>query len=204
MPGPDPCSAARSWVEGGVASPHAAGGSGGDTGDRPHAFRVSADLCPHEGEQNHHAALVGAACWRRFREDFKMGMLDQVIAAALGSRGQPPQGQSAQPAQDQFSQIAAALTALLAPSGGSGTETRPRNKAHPAASMFSSVSSSKMALRMSSTPGSEQGKTRQSRPLSSVKLLARRASTISHGRRAHRRMTCFHSSLNTYLASSTS
>ena len=47
-----------------------------------------------------------------------MGMLDQVIAAALGSRGQPPQGQTAQPAQDQFSQIAAALTALLAPRAG--------------------------------------------------------------------------------------
>jgi uncharacterized protein YidB (DUF937 family) len=46
-----------------------------------------------------------------------MGMLDQVIAAALGSRSQAPQGQTGQrqPAQGQFSQIAAAaLTALLA------------------------------------------------------------------------------------------
>jgi uncharacterized protein YidB (DUF937 family) len=53
-----------------------------------------------------------------------MGMLDEVIAAALGSRGQPLQGQSAQAdqrqtAQAQFSQIAAALTALLAPRPGS-------------------------------------------------------------------------------------
>ena len=50
-----------------------------------------------------------------------MGMLDKVIAAALGSRGQAPQGQTdqRQPAQGQFSQIAAAaLTALLAPRPG--------------------------------------------------------------------------------------
>jgi uncharacterized protein YidB (DUF937 family) len=46
-----------------------------------------------------------------------MGLLDEVIGAALGSRGQPAPGQGAQgqPSQDQFSQIAAALTALLAP-----------------------------------------------------------------------------------------
>jgi uncharacterized protein YidB (DUF937 family) len=49
-----------------------------------------------------------------------MGLLDEVIGAALGSRagnGQPTQGQATQgqPAQDQYSQIAAALTKLLAP-----------------------------------------------------------------------------------------
>jgi uncharacterized protein YidB (DUF937 family) len=48
-----------------------------------------------------------------------MGLLDEVIGAALGARGQPSQSQGqmsqGQPAQDQFSQIAAALTALLAP-----------------------------------------------------------------------------------------
>ncbi len=45
-----------------------------------------------------------------------MGLLDEVIGAALGSRGQPVQGQAApgQSAPAQFSQIAAALTALLA------------------------------------------------------------------------------------------
>jgi uncharacterized protein YidB (DUF937 family) len=50
-----------------------------------------------------------------------MGMLDQVIAAALGTRSQAQQGQTGQrqPAQGQFSQIAAAaLTALLAPRPG--------------------------------------------------------------------------------------
>jgi uncharacterized protein YidB (DUF937 family) len=45
-----------------------------------------------------------------------MGMLDEVIAAALGpsqaAQGQPAQRQAA---QDQFAQIAAALSALLAP-----------------------------------------------------------------------------------------
>ena len=47
-----------------------------------------------------------------------MGLLDDVIGAALGAK--PTQGQTArgQPAQDQFSQIAAALTALLAPRPG--------------------------------------------------------------------------------------
>jgi uncharacterized protein YidB (DUF937 family) len=49
-----------------------------------------------------------------------MGMLDEVIAAALGSMGQPRQGQAEQrqTAQAQFSQIAAALTTLLAPRPG--------------------------------------------------------------------------------------
>lgn len=46
-----------------------------------------------------------------------MGLLDEVISAALGSKastapGPAPQGM---PAQDQFSQIAAALQELLAP-----------------------------------------------------------------------------------------
>jgi len=47
-----------------------------------------------------------------------MGLLDDVIGAALGAK--PTQGQTAQgqPTQDQFSQIAAALTALLAPRAG--------------------------------------------------------------------------------------
>ena len=46
-----------------------------------------------------------------------MGLLDQVIKAALATKGQPAQGQTAQSPsnQDQFAQIAAALTALLAP-----------------------------------------------------------------------------------------
>jgi uncharacterized protein YidB (DUF937 family) len=46
-----------------------------------------------------------------------MGLLDQVIGAALGSMSQSQQGQrpSDQPAQDQFSQMAAILASLLAP-----------------------------------------------------------------------------------------
>jgi uncharacterized protein YidB (DUF937 family) len=46
-----------------------------------------------------------------------MGLLDEVIGAALGSKGQFPQGQAApaQPTQDQFSDIAAVLKSLLAP-----------------------------------------------------------------------------------------
>jgi hypothetical protein len=47
-----------------------------------------------------------------------MGLLDQVIGAALGSMGQSTrQGQRplGQPAQDQFSQMTAILTSLLAP-----------------------------------------------------------------------------------------
>jgi uncharacterized protein YidB (DUF937 family) len=49
-------------------------------------------------------------------EELKMGLLDEIVGAALGAKGQPSQGQMGQgrPAQDQFSQIAAALTALLA------------------------------------------------------------------------------------------
>src|SRR5262245_50369120 len=51
-----------------------------------------------------------------FPEESKMGLLDEVIGAALGSRGQAAPGQTqGQPAQDQFAQIAAALMALLAP-----------------------------------------------------------------------------------------
>ena len=44
-----------------------------------------------------------------------MGLLDEVISATLGSRAPPARGQ---PPQDQFSQIAAALQALLAPRRG--------------------------------------------------------------------------------------
>jgi len=46
-----------------------------------------------------------------------MGMLDEVIAAALGAKSQaaPDQASQRQAAQDQFAQIAAALSALLAP-----------------------------------------------------------------------------------------
>jgi uncharacterized protein YidB (DUF937 family) len=49
-----------------------------------------------------------------------MGLLDEVITAAIGAMGQPAPGQPAgsQRTQDQFSQIAAALTALLAPRAG--------------------------------------------------------------------------------------
>jgi len=46
-----------------------------------------------------------------------MGLLDEVISAALGSKAPTAQGPAPQgmPAQDQFSQIAAALQELLAP-----------------------------------------------------------------------------------------
>ena len=65
-----------------------------------------------------------------------MGLLDEVIGAALGSRAgsgqpaqlQPGQGQpgQGQPGQDQFSQIATALTKLLAPSAGAaGQQSSP-------------------------------------------------------------------------------
>ena len=64
-----------------------------------------------------------------------MGLLDQVIKAALASKGQPAQGQTAQSSsgqtaqspsnQDQFAQIAAALTALLAPRPGAAQAGRP-------------------------------------------------------------------------------
>ena len=56
-----------------------------------------------------------------------MGLLDEVIGAALRAAappagGQPPQSQ---PAQDQFAQIAAALQALLAPKRGSAPDAAP-------------------------------------------------------------------------------
>jgi len=65
-----------------------------------------------------------------------MGMLDEVIAAALGAKGQPAQGQPAQgrAAPDQFSQIAAALTALLAPKAApaaAGRAAAPASQAAP-------------------------------------------------------------------------
>jgi len=53
-----------------------------------------------------------------------MGLLDEVIGAALGSKaplGQPPQSA---PAQDQFSQIAAALQELLTPKQELGPAAR--------------------------------------------------------------------------------
>jgi uncharacterized protein YidB (DUF937 family) len=55
-----------------------------------------------------------------------MGLLDQVISAALASKGQPAQGQTAQGQsnQDQFAQIAAALMALLAPRPGAAQAGR--------------------------------------------------------------------------------
>jgi uncharacterized protein YidB (DUF937 family) len=86
------------------------------------SFRVSADLSRRIREQYHRAARIGCVS-TPFPEDFKMGMLDQVIAAALASRGQPPQAQAgqSQPAQDQFSPIRAALTQLLAARSASGS-----------------------------------------------------------------------------------
>jgi uncharacterized protein YidB (DUF937 family) len=60
-----------------------------------------------------------------------MGLLDEVIGAALGAKAQPTPGQTAQgrPGPDQFSQIAAALTALLGPrpagAGQAGASTSP-------------------------------------------------------------------------------
>jgi uncharacterized protein YidB (DUF937 family) len=57
-----------------------------------------------------------------------MGLLDEVIGAALGSKGQFPQGQAApnQPTQDQFSDIAAVLKTLLAarPAAASGQQSQ--------------------------------------------------------------------------------
>ena len=53
-----------------------------------------------------------------------MGLLDEVIGAALGSQpppGRPPQGAAG---QDQFSQIAAALQELLAPKQEPGSAAR--------------------------------------------------------------------------------
>src|SRR5262245_19076186 len=66
----------------------------GKSGDRPASFRVSADLSRHAPEQTDHAALIRGC--PSVPEDSKMGMLDEVIAAALGSKGQPSQGQPAQ------------------------------------------------------------------------------------------------------------
>jgi uncharacterized protein YidB (DUF937 family) len=56
-----------------------------------------------------------------------MGLLDEVISAALGSKAPPAQGQPPQraPAQDQFSQIAAALQELLAPKQGAVPAAHP-------------------------------------------------------------------------------
>jgi len=56
-----------------------------------------------------------------------MGLLDEVISAALGSRVQPVPAQPAQDqtTQDQFSQIAAALRALLSAQPGPATTGRP-------------------------------------------------------------------------------
>ena len=91
------------------------------SGDCPDPFRVSADLSRCVREQSHHAALIRGCIVGVVSGGLQMGMLDKVIAAALGSRGQAPQGQTGQrqPAQGQFSQIAAAaLTALLAPRPG--------------------------------------------------------------------------------------
>jgi uncharacterized protein YidB (DUF937 family) len=79
-------------------------------------LRVCADLCVGVDKHNRPAAPIGG-CVLIFPEESKMGLLDEVIGAALGSRGQPAPGQTAQgqPNQDQFAQIAAALMALLAP-----------------------------------------------------------------------------------------
>jgi uncharacterized protein YidB (DUF937 family) len=85
-------------------------------------FRVSADL--HRGAREHNnlaPSTPTVGLW----EEFKMGFLDEVIGAALGSKAQPAQYQPAQnqpaqtpPVQDPLAQIAAALTALLAPRPG--------------------------------------------------------------------------------------
>lgn len=50
-----------------------------------------------------------------------MGLLDDVIGAALGAKPTQSRTAQGQPAQDQFSQIAAALTALLAPRPGAAS-----------------------------------------------------------------------------------
>jgi uncharacterized protein YidB (DUF937 family) len=56
----------------------------------------------------------------RFYEDIKMGLLDEVIGAALGSKPPPAQSQPDRggPTQDPLAQIAAALQVLLAPKQG--------------------------------------------------------------------------------------
>jgi uncharacterized protein YidB (DUF937 family) len=70
-----------------------------------------------------------------------MGLLDEVIGAALGGTAAPPPSQSpqTQPAGDQFAQIAAALSALLAPQAapvagrpGMGTQQGAQPQASPA------------------------------------------------------------------------
>ena len=56
-----------------------------------------------------------------------MGLLDEVIGAALRAAAPPAQAQppQSQPAQDQFAQIAAALQALLAPKPSSAPGAAP-------------------------------------------------------------------------------
>jgi uncharacterized protein YidB (DUF937 family) len=63
-----------------------------------------------------------------------MGFLDEVISAALGAKAQPaqpqsdrvqPQSDQGQPAQDPLSQIATALSALLAPRPGAAPAAQP-------------------------------------------------------------------------------
>ena len=73
-------------------------------------LRAFADLLQHAGAKDQLQFVLGGLL---------MGLLDEVIGAALRSRagsGQSAQNQSAQgqPAQAQYSQIAAALTKLLA------------------------------------------------------------------------------------------
>jgi uncharacterized protein YidB (DUF937 family) len=72
-----------------------------------------------------------AAQWRHFLEELNMGLLDEVISAALGAKPTQSAPAQGQPAQDQFSQIAAALAALLAPrpgaaSGGQAAPSAPQ------------------------------------------------------------------------------
>jgi uncharacterized protein YidB (DUF937 family) len=76
---------------------------------------VSVDLLSRAGA-NHDGTRIGGRGLQFFPGGLQMGLLDEVIGAALGSRagsGQPAQGQQGQSAQDQ---IAAALAKLLAPS----------------------------------------------------------------------------------------
>jgi uncharacterized protein YidB (DUF937 family) len=89
---------------------------------------VSADLSramPRRTIISQHLSrwLRDRCCWRTS----KMGLLDEVISAALGAKAPPAQGQSpqSQPAQDQFAQIAAALQALLAPRPGAAPGAAP-------------------------------------------------------------------------------
>ena len=167
-------------------------------------FRVFADLCPHEGAQNDHAALVGGCVPASFPRGLQNGIARSSDRCSREIKRSISTRSNDSTCSRSILANCSSFDGAAGPSGGSGIRGRPRNKAHPAASMYSSVSSSKTALRMSSTHGSAQGKTRQSRLLSSVRLWARRRSTIFHCRRARRRMTCFRNSPNTYLASSTS